>query len=148
VILHGDIGIGKSFIPLLLAKTLSNRENQEDKDLINFCDTFKPTEPGSNFTQLYNSVNPSKEMPLIVVFEEFDIMIQHIHYNKIVQHKNSTTLIYDKSSWNQFFDRFDRKYYPWTLLIMTSNSSPDVINNLDLAYIREGRVNQIFHVQA
>ena len=146
VILHGNIGTGKSFIPLLLAKALSNRELQEDKDLINFCDTFKPTEPGSNFTQLYNTVNPSKEMPLVVVFEEFDTIIQQIHFDKVVLHKNSTTLIYDKGSWNQFFDRFDRKYFPWTLLIMTSNTGPEIINSLDPAYIREGRVNQIHHV--
>jgi hypothetical protein len=146
VIIHGEKGVGKSMIPLLLAKFLSNRDGQEEKDLINFCDTYNPTDPGDNFTHLYNCVCPTKESPLIIVFEEFDIMINNIHYNKLIPHKNSPTLIRDKASWNQFFDRFDRKYYPWTILIMTSNSDPNLIVKMDPTYIREGRVNQIFHL--
>ena len=55
-------------------------------------------------------------------------------------------MIHDKTSWNQFFDRFDRKYYPYIIIIMTTNEIPDYINKMDLSYIRDGRVNQIFHV--
>ena len=70
-----------------------------------------------------------------------------IHFNKIKRHRDCPIMIYDKATWNQFFDRFDRGYYPWTIIVMTSNVSPDVINHMDPSFIREGRVNQIFHVK-
>lgn len=137
VLLYGDKGTGKSMIPILLSKEFKN---------VNFCDTFKPYEPGNNFSSLYNKTNPDKNSPLIVVLEEFDIIIDKIHYNKIVNHKYIPTEITDKSSWNLFFDRFDRGYYPHVILILTSNIKPTFINNLDESYIREGRVNLLFEV--
>jgi hypothetical protein len=141
VLLHGDRGTGKSMIPLLLAKTLTNPKCE-----VNFCDTFKPTDPGDNFTSLYNNINPSKESPLIVVLEEFDITINMLHYNKVVPHKYIPTHVVDKPSWNQFLDRFDRKYYPWVILVLTSNVSPAMIESLDSSYIRDGRVNLTFGI--
>ena len=146
VILHGEKGMGKSMIPLLLAKVLSNRITDDD-NMINYCDTYKPTDPGDHFTGLYNHVLPTKHSPLIVVMEEFDTMINMIHNNIIKRHENTPTQIYDKSSWNQFFDRFDRKYFPWVILVMTSNMQPDYINSMDSSYIREGRVNLTFEVK-
>ncbi len=147
VILHGEIGTGKSMIPLLVSKALSNQENQEDQEFVNFCDTFIPTDPGDDFTKLYNRIDPTKKNPLILVLEEFDKIIHQIHFDKIKRHRDCPIMIYDKATWNQFFDRFDRGYYPWTIIVMTSNVSPDVINHMDPSFIREGRVNQIFHVK-
>jgi hypothetical protein len=146
VLLHGEKGTGKSMIPLLLTKALAEANVTNNKFKVSFCDTFKPTEPGDSFVSLYNKINPEKDSPLIVVLEEFDIMVQQIHYGRVQNHKYVPTNITDKPSWNQFFDRFDRKYYPWVILILTSNVSPKVIDLLDPSYIREGRVNQTFGV--
>lgn len=146
VLLHGEKGTGKSMIPMLLAKSLAEANSSNPQYKVGFCDTFKPTDPGDSFVSLYNKTNPEKDSPLIVVLEEFDIMIQQIHYGKISNHKYIPTNITDKPSWNLFFDRFDRKYYPWTILVLTSNVSPGVIDSLDPSYIREGRVNQTFEV--
>lgn len=143
VLLHGEKGTGKSMIPILLAKSLLNDEINN----INFCDTFKPTEPGDSFNTLYTNINPSKDSPLIVVLEEFNITINQIHYNKIVSHKHIPISVVDKPSWNQFLDRFDRKYFPWVILVLTSNVSPENINILDPSYIRNGRVNLIFKIK-
>lgn len=145
VLLHGKKGTGKSMIPLLLAKKLHLYNKKINNAYnINLCDTFKPTDPGDNFISLYNKINPTKKSPLIVVIEEFDIMIHKIHEGNILNHKYITININDKTSWNQFFDRFDRKYYPWVIIILTSNVSPDIINSLDPSYIRPGRITQIF----
>lgn len=152
ILLHGEKGIGKSMIPILLAKEFANldinKKNQDEDlcDIPSYCDTFNPTDPGDNFITLYNTSYPTKNTPLIIVFEEVDIIIKKIHNNNIERHKNSPIMIHDKTSWNQFFDRFDRKYYPYTIIIMTTNEIPDYINRMDLSYIRDGRVNQIFHV--
>lgn len=143
-IIHGPKGVGKSMISLLLAKELTKRYKEITKDeenLINFCDTFKPTDPGDSFINLYNKSSPMKYTPLIVTLEEFDTIIQDIHHNKILPHDSFHILIRDKASWNQFFDRFDRKYFPNVIFVMTTNSTPSLINDLDPSYIREGRVD-------
>jgi len=148
ILLHGEKGIGKSMIPILLAKEFVNLDNKntDPDDIVSYCDTFNPTDPGDSFITLYNTSYPTKNTPLIIVFEEVDIIIKKIHNDNIERHKNSPIMIRDKTSWNQFFDRFDRKYYPYTIIMMTTNETPDYINNMDLSYIRDGRVNQIFHV--
>jgi hypothetical protein len=84
---------------------------------------------------------------LIVVLEEFDIIISKIHFGTITQHKSLPSNIYDKTSWNQFFDRFDRRYYPWVILVLTSNVKPEVIDSLDPSYIRNGRINKVFELK-
>jgi len=151
ILLHGEKGIGKSMIPILLAKEFTNldinkKNLTEPDDIVSYCDTFNPTDPGDSFITLYNTSYPTKNTPLIIVFEEVDIIIKKIHNDNIERHKNSPIMIRDKTSWNQFFDRFDRKYYPYTIIMMTTNETPEYINNMDLSYIRDGRVNQIFHV--
>lgn len=145
-ILYGEKGTGKSMIPLLLAKELSTRYSPDEDNMIKFCDTFKPTDPGDSFVSLYNRTSPNKNSPLIVVLEEFDIIVHDIHHNNIQPHKEFPILIKNKPTWNQFFDRFDRRYFPWTIFIMTTNMHPDYINNMDLSYIREGRVDSIYNV--
>ncbi len=140
--LHGPPGSGKSMIPLLLARTM-----QSPTVKVNFVDTFKPIDPGDSFGKLYNSVNPSKESPLIVVLEEFDGTLRNIHDNRIERHKHIPIEITDKTSWNQFMDRFDRKYYPHVILVLTSNMPPEAINAMDPSYIRAGRVNVTVKVE-
>lgn len=129
-------------IPLLLAKKM-----QTPTVKVNFCDTFKPTDPGDLFNKLYNSVSPSKDSPLIVVLEEFDITLRRLHDNRIEDHKHIPKEVCDKASWNQFLDRFDRKYFPHVILVLTSNMSPDAINSMDSSYIRQGRVNVMISVE-
>ena len=135
-------GCGKSMIPLLLGKAITKKDQE-----VHFCDTFKPTDPGDQFSNLYNLIEPTKESPLIVVLEEFDIIISKIHFGTITQHKSMPANIFDKTSWNQFFDRFDRRYYPWVILVLTSNVKPEVIESLDPSYIRNGRINKVFELK-
>lgn len=147
VILYGEKGVGKSMIPILLAKSLMMRASPSlDTPTVNFCDTHKPTDPGDHFNNLYQRIDPTKQNPLVVVFEEFDGMIHGIHHHTIKRHEDITTAVCDKSTWNQFMDRFDRGYYPWTILVMTTNQHPESIDRLDSSYIREGRVNLTFEV--
>lgn len=152
-ILYGEKGTGKSMVSLLLAKELTkryskkNKENDENETFIKFSDTFKPTDPGDSFINLYNKASPTKNSPLIVVLEEFDTIVNDIHNNKILTHKNFHILIKDKPSWNQFFDRFDRKYFPWVILLLTTNVTPCSINDMDPSYIREGRVDSMYKLE-
>jgi hypothetical protein len=128
-------------IPLLLAKKMTGKDQKTG-----VCDTFNPIEPGDSFIRLHEEVEPDQQSPFVVVLEEADIIITRVHAGDIPRHKSLPVLISDKTSWNQFFDRFDRGYYPWVILILTSNVKPEVIDNLDPSYIREGRINRIFEM--
>jgi hypothetical protein len=131
VYLHGDPGTGKSMIPLLLAKKMNG----------SYCIAHNPTNPGDSIDLLYNAVCPTTDNPLVIVFEEIDIMVDKIHTGRINMHKNIPTQIMDKIGFNTYLDLIDRGLYPSLILIMTSNKSPEYIDSLDGSYIREGRVD-------
>lgn len=129
--LHGKPGSGKSMIPLLIAKELKG----------SLCDTFNPTDPGDDIALIYNKVCPTKEAPLILVLEEVDIMICNIHYDKLAISKHNPIQCKNKTDFNRFMDRIDRGIFPNLLLVMTSNKTPEFIDQLDSSYLRDGRVN-------
>lgn len=131
VFLHGKAGSGKSLVSVLIAKEFKS----------SLCDTFNPTEPNDYMELIYNAVSPTIDSPLILVFEEADIMFCNIHYGKIILNKNIPTKIKDKIGMNMFLDKIDRGFFPNLILIMTSNKPPEFIDELDPSYIREGRID-------
>jgi hypothetical protein len=133
-VIYGDPGSGKSMIPILLAKELNGY----------LCDSYNPTEPGDDIAIIYNTIMPTVEKPLILVLEEFDIIIHRIHNNLIQSHKHIPIQIKDKTSWNTLLDRIDRGLYPNMFLLLTSNSDPVIIDKLDSSYLRKGRVTSRF----
>ena len=134
--IYGEPNSGKSMIGILLAKQLN----------ASIVRTFNPTEPNDNMENLYSEVNPSEENPLIIVLDEFDIILKKIDAG-IDNHKNMTIQVKDKSSWNGFLDDISLGIYPHIILLLTSNLKPDTINETyDKSYIREGRVNNFFNL--
>jgi len=136
-IIHGEPGSGKSMISIFLAKELNGY----------LCDSFNPTDPGDDMSVLYNSIMPTPNKPLILVFEEIDTMINKIHKGTIQQHKHIPVQVHSKTSWNTFCDRFDRGLFPNLILILTYNSDPKYIDELDESYLRKGRVNSRHHLK-
>lgn len=132
VYLHGPPGSGKSLVGVLLAKDYSG----------SYCNTLKPWQPGDNFANLYSEAEPSEDKPLIVVFDEFDAALLKIHEG-IAPHKHLPTQVSDKNGWNHLLDSIQRGMYPHTILLLTSNRTPEFIDELDTSYIRKGRVDII-----
>ena len=130
-IIYGIAGTGKSMISLLLAKEMGAP----------LCDSFNPTEPGDDIGLIYNTAMPTYEKPLILVLEEFDILIHKLHNNLIATHRDIPIQVKDKTSWNMFFDRIDRGLYPNLIVILTTNTDPVMIDNMDKSYLRSGRIN-------
>ena len=132
VYLHGPPGKGKSLVGIILANAYKG----------SYCNTLKPWQPGDTISSLYAEVEPTKESPLILVFDEFDSALMRIH-GDIEQHKNLPIQVSDKAGWNQMLDEIQLGMYPYLILLLTSNKSPEFIEALDPSYIREGRVNII-----
>ena len=127
--INGISGAGKSTIGLIVANKLNGT----------FCHTFNPTDPGDTLTYLLRDSLPSDENPTIIIIEEVNTMIRSVHNGTIQKHKNITTCIHNKSTYNTFMD--DLILYKNVLIILTSNEAKETIDALDSCYLRKGRVD-------
>lgn len=133
--IYGLPGTGKSLIGLLIAKKLKG----------SFCKTYDPTIAGDTLKNIYDRAQINKNNPLILLIDEFDVILDRLHNNKITMHKDMPTEVYNKTTWNTLLDDINIKLYPHVIIILTSNLSKDNIDlQYDPSYIRNGRVN-IYH---
>lgn len=130
-LISGSTGAGKTYFAYLIARELN----------ANVCTTFDPSSPGDSIDNLYDLVTPTKGNPLIVVMDEVDILIERIHKNEIILHKQICTLVHNKRTWNQFLDNFDYGIYPNVILLMNTNKKKSDIDYLDKSYLRNGRID-------
>lgn len=127
--IHGVSGAGKSTIGLLVASRLNGT----------LCHTFNPREPGDTLQCVLRDSDPTDDAPTIILIEEANTLIRNVHEETIPRHKNITTCVHNKSTYNTFMD--DLILYRNVLFILTSNESKESIDALDPCYLRNGRVN-------
>jgi hypothetical protein len=135
--IYGEPGTGKSMIPLLMANCVKGM----------YCSTFNPWLPGDTLAGLYSEADPTEAKPLIVAFDEIDSALVKIHEG-ILQPKSIPINVANKSGWNHMLDDIQRGLYPHLILILTSNKEPVFINDMDLSYLRERRIDKIFHLNS
>ena len=136
-LIWGKPGGGKSFIGKLLAKRYKSAYSFDIKLL----------DPGTPILNLWRTVMPTKEKPLIIQIDEFDIIIRKIHnVSKKLEpekpHQWLRTIVADKQSYNTFLSEY-LICLPYVIYLFTMNSSPEEINNLDASYIRSNRIDLI-----
>jgi len=134
--IYGKTGTGKTILAYLIAKQLG----------CSMCDTYNPTDPGDLFINIYSKVSPSANKPLLILLDEIDIYIKNIHEENIPKHKKVPTQIYNKSTWNNFFDKIDMGLYPYVIVLLCSNKSKRELDRLDESYLREGRTHISFEL--
>ena len=135
-LIQGDSGTGKSFISKLLA------------NIMNCPLTFqiKLDQPGNTISAVYSTLNnhDEKDKPLIVLLDEWDIIIKNIHCgDKYKQHDWLITEVYNKETYNTFLSE-TTQMFPNVIYIMTMNCSVNDINKLDTSYLRTGRIDKTF----
>ena len=133
--IYGGPGTGKSMIGILVANEFTSY----------FCNTLKLWQPGDSLATIISEVEPTPQKPLVIVFDEFDMVLEKIHVG-IPPHKNIPIAVSDKPSWNHLLDSIQRGMYPNIILILTSNRAPEYIHSLDPSYIRKGRVDLTFEM--
>jgi hypothetical protein len=135
--IFGEPGKGKSTLLQLLGNFYKGHT----------CKTFKMTDPNDTLEYLYRQVEPTKEKPLIILFDEIDTLIHSIHNNEVLKHKHFPIEVYNKTTYNTFFDNMNDNLYPYVILLLTSNKSKEKIaKETHSCYLREGRVNKYFHL--
>jgi hypothetical protein len=139
-LIHGESGTGKSFISKLLA--------QKYNCPLTF--QIKLDQPGNTISSVYSTLNKhdplEKEKPLIVLLDEWDIMIKNIHYEKnYKQHEWLITEVYNKETYNTFLSETTQMFQN-VIYIMTMNTNINEINEIDKSYLRNGRIDKIFNL--
>lgn len=140
-VLYGSKGTGKSMIPLLLCKELA-----PTMEGVYYTKSFDPTKPNDNMSEMYGKLSPSEKLPLVVVLEEFDQMIDKIHHRSIPPSKHLPIQVEDKTGWNMMLDDIDRGLFPHMYFIMTTNKPIEWFDAMDTSYLRNGRVSLIREV--
>lgn len=134
IMISGSPGAGKSAMGILIAKELNG----------SLCKTYNPTNPGDNLENVYNQVNPTITNPLVLLIDEFDILLESFHNHQVVMHKNIPIEVYNKTTWNNLFDDINLMLYPNLIVILTTNLTKTIIEEkYDPSYIRKGRVDII-----
>jgi len=135
VFIHGVSGAGKSAVGYLVAKAVNG----------NFCHTFRPTDPGDGITNMISEIKNRDDedtKPLIIILEEVNELIGSIHNKTIKMNVETPTPVFNKSTWCSFLD--DMIFYNDIILILTSNETKEYIDELDKAYLRQGRLDKTF----
>ena len=133
--IHGPPSTGKSILGLLLAHHFKSA----------YTNAFSPWEPGDTISNLMEEVQPTKERPLIISFDEIDIPLTHIH-SGIPMHPKVPIAIRDKVSWNRFFDNFQRGLYYNVILLLTSNKNSEYFMGMDRSYMKQERIDRTFEM--
>lgn len=134
---HGPVGTGKSMMAILFAARIGAK----------YCKDLCLAKPGHSLKGLYTVAEATRECPLVLVFEEVDVMLGKIHEGKLVEHKNHRREIADKSDWNSMLDDIDTGIYPHLILFLISNKSPSEIDTeLDSSFLRKGRVHVVYEM--
>jgi hypothetical protein len=139
IIISGDQGVGKTWTAIHLATKLN----------ATICRDFDPTLPNQTISSIYNTVDPSEDKPLILIIDEVDYIL-----NKIINCEEITTnnkdysiQIRSKRTWNEFFDTIDMGFYPYLLIVMTTNCSCEQFDKQDPSLLRDGRIHQRFSMK-
>jgi hypothetical protein len=138
VFIHGVTLAGKSSIGYLVAKALKGR----------YTHTFNPTDPGDTFCGMISDINGNNESdndidsPIIVVLEEANDILNAIHNNEVKPHKEISTSVRNKATWNGFLD--DLVFYKNVVVILTSNEPKDAIDKMDPSYLNSARISATY----
>ena len=137
--ISGPPNTGKSMIGPFLANRLNGT----------YTSDFAPWMPGDALGLLECEHEASETSPIIVCLDEVDEALVKIAHGKIVHNDRVMTLASDKRGWNTLLDNVERGLHPYMILVLTSNKSKEVIDELcgDDSFLRNNRVSDYFTME-
>lgn len=120
---EGKVNTHCSFCQHPIIKPMINKDNESS--CFELCkEIFKSNT--CNFSDLINLI---------------DILLNNIHNETVELHKNIPIQVKNKSTYNSWMDDISIGIYPNTILIMTSNVDPIIIDELDPSYLNQNRID-------
>ena len=114
-LIHGESGNGKSEIAAMITTKLQGT----------ICTEYDPTKPGDKINRLHKTSEASKDNPLILLIDEWDVHLKKVWNNEIKLNDDYATEVYDRSSHNRWMDLIlNGPYIPYTIVIFTTNKTP------------------------
>jgi len=140
----GPPGTGKSTLLYLMGNEYIGSQ---------ICKQYKPSDPGDHFETLYTAVSPTKESPLIVLLDEIDILLNDICSKEdkgggIERHRYIPIEIFNKPTYNSFFDDINNHIYPNVIFLLTSNYTKEELDEkYSPCFLRKGRIDECFVIK-
>jgi hypothetical protein len=127
----GKTNIGKSTIGRFLSTKLG----------ASLCFDIDLFAPGNSVMTLYDDIRPTEEEPLIIQVDEFDKLIENIHFEKKPKKVEwLRNMVYNKSTYNSFMSEYIT-YLPHIIWLFTSNKPISYFEGLDQSYINDNRID-------
>lgn len=129
-LLHGPPLSGKSRVAFFLARRTGGV----------VCAEHNPLDAGDDLQNLVQRANPTRDRPLIVVLNEWDVRCRSV-FESPGKFRTADVIprVWDKGSLNDYMDSLSN--YNNVIFILTSNVSPEAFAEIDPSVVREGRVD-------
>ena len=134
-LISGPPGSGKSSVARILTERMGGI----------LCTQFNPSSPGDSLGTLLTTTVPEREKPLIVLFDEWDAVVEACRNGPLPPNKKHLRQTHDWGSLLKFLD--DTAYVNNTIFLFTTNKSVDWMKDEErAAAFRRGRIDAVFHL--
>ncbi len=135
-LITGPAGSGKSSIARILTEQLCGV----------LCTEFNPSTPGDVLATLLAATDPERDIPLVVLFDEWDHIVEACRSGPLPANKKHLRQTYDWGSLLKFLD--DTAYVNNTIFLFTTNKPVEWMQeDKRLAAFRHGRIDAVFHLK-
>jgi len=136
VLIHGNMGTGKTFCGRVVKKYLEAKDNV----MVKLYDDFNPMTPGCNVKSLILR-NANKHTPIIIVLDEMDIIYENAITEKQMFGDSRILHTQNKKSLNSMLDAIGD--VPNVIAIYTTEKSPSSLYKKEKlrSFFRPGRVD-------
>lgn len=134
-LISGPPGSGKSSVARILTERLGGV----------LCTEFNPSSPGDSLGTLVAAADSDEDTPLIVLFDEWDHVVEACRNGPLPANKKHLRQTYDWGSLLKFLD--DTAYVNNTIFLFTTNKSDKWMQDDDrAAAFRRGRIDAVFYL--
>ncbi len=134
-LISGPAGSGKSSVARILTERLDGV----------LCTEFNPSSPGDSLGTLVAAADSDRDTPLIVLFDEWDHVVEACRNGPLPENKKHLRQTYDWGSLLKFLD--DTAYVNNTIFLFTTNRPDEWMQEDErAAAFRRGRIDAVFHL--
>ncbi len=135
-LISGPPGSGKSSVARILTERLHGV----------LCTEFNPSSPGDALGTLLAAADPERDNPLVVLFDEWDAVVEACRTGPLPPNKKHLRQTYDWGSLLKFLD--DTAYVNNTIFLFTTNKSDEWMQEDErAAAFRRGRIDAMFYLK-